>query len=69
MYTLGFAEALLRLSNDKSGSNNGLLDEKAIEAAFTSYMNDMGGQIHFASNLRKRIGNDIRKLIEYQRSK
>ncbi|KAK1745737.1 C48 family peptidase [Skeletonema marinoi] len=64
VYTLGFAEALLRLSNDKSGSNNGLLDEKAIEAAFTSYMNDMGGQIHFASNLRRRIGDDIRKLAD-----
>eukprot|EP00985_Skeletonema_marinoi_P021616 scaffold13365_cov119-Skeletonema_marinoi.AAC.1 len=64
VYTLGFAEALLRLSNDKSGSNNGLLDEKAIEAAFTSYMNDMGGQIHFASNLRGRIGDDIRKLAD-----
>ena len=63
MYTLGFAEALLRLSNDRSGNNTGLLDEKAIEAAFTSYMNDMGGQMHFASNLRRRIGDDIRKLV------
>jgi hypothetical protein len=67
VYTLGFAEALLRLSNDRSDS--GLLDEKAIETAFSSYVNDMGGQIHFASNLRKRIGDDIRKLaLDYQQS-
>lgn len=70
LYTLGFAEALLRLSNESgSGSNNGLLDEKTIESAFASYMNDMGGQVHFASNLRRRIGDDIRKLaLEYQHS-
>jgi hypothetical protein len=69
VYTLGFAEALLRLSNDGSGSNDGLLDKDSLETAFTSYMNDMGGQIHFASNLRKRIGDDIRKLaLDYQRS-
>lgn len=71
LYTLGFAEALLRLSNEGgSGSSNGLLDKKAIESAFTSYMNDMGGQLNFASNLRRRIGDDIRKLaLEYQQSK
>ena len=69
VYTLGFAEALLRLSNG-SGSCNGLLDDRAIETAFTSYMNDMGGQINFASNLRKRIADDIRKLAsEYQQTK
>jgi len=71
LYTLGFAEALLRHSNESvNGSNNGLLDEKAIESAFTSYMNDMGGKVNFASNLRRRIGDDIRKLaLEYQQSK
>lgn len=71
LYTLGFAEALLRFSNESgSGSSNGFLDEKTRESAFTSYMNDMGGQAHFASNLRRCIGDDIRKLaMEYQRSK
>lgn len=75
LYTLGFAEALLRLSNNdnpcgssRSSSNNdnnkndGLL-KVSIEAAIASYMSDMmGGQINFASNLRKRIRDDIHKL-------
>ena len=61
LFTLGFAEAILRY--------DGLLDKASLETAFTSYMNDMGGQINFATNLRKRIGDDIRKLaLDYQQS-
>ena len=75
LYTLGFAEALLRLSNDNpcsssSSSNNdddnnnnkndGLLKVR-IETAIASYMSDMGG-LNFASTLRKRIRDDIHKL-------
>ena len=71
LYTLFFAEALLRYANVTcSGGCSGLLDDSAIETAFTSYMNDLGGQIHFASNIRKRIADDIRKLaLEYQQSR
>lgn len=66
LYTLGFSEALLRRSNDNScgssnNKNDGLL-EVSIETAIASYMSDMGGQIDFASNLRKRIRDDIHKL-------
>ncbi len=66
LYTLGFAEALLRLSNDNPcgssrNSNDGLL-KVSIETATASYISDiMGGQINFASNLRKRIRDDIHK--------
>lgn len=65
LYTLGFAEALLRVSYGRfdGGGNKSFIDEeKALENVFTSYMNDMGGQTHFASNLRKRIRDDIREL-------
>ena len=69
VFTLGFAEALLRLSRDNFVSNKSILNEKAIDTAFSSYFIDMGGHIHFASNLRKRIGNDIRRLsMEYQKT-
>lgn len=47
-----------RSSNNK---NDGLL-KASIETAIASYMSDMGGQIDFASNLRKRIRDDIHKL-------
>jgi hypothetical protein len=65
LYTLGFAEALLRLSNDNlcgssRHSSDGLL-KGSIETAIASYMSDMGG-LNFASNLRKRIRDDIHKL-------
>lgn len=66
LYTLGFVEALLRLSNDnpcgssRSRNNNDGLLKVSIETAIASYMSDMGG-INFASNLRKRIRDDIHK--------
>jgi hypothetical protein len=64
LYTLGFAEALLRLSKDNPcggnrNKNDGLL-KISIETSIASYMSE---QINFASNLRKRIREDIQNLV------